>query len=149
MRNVKKPSMLSILAAIAVCGALAALAYERPWNRASEKTAQADIGWGASPSKAVAATNSATPAHPHARPKAAPSKVIGTIENVDAPNHRFILKLSGGKSEVFRIAKWSVVLKHRRNLAFSALKAGESVIVQRRSGSNAAVRVYVLGGDKS
>jgi hypothetical protein len=81
--------------------------------------------------------------------KTAPSKVLGTVENVDAENQRFILKTGAGRFESFRLASSSVVLRHHRKLTLSALRAGEIVIVHCRPGSNAAVRVFILGDDRA
>ena len=46
------------------------------------------------------------------------------------------------------LAKSSVIRKHHRALAPSALKKGERVNVYFRPGSNEAMRVYLLGSQK-
>ena len=142
--------VLAPVVAIVICGTLAAQAqahaWSWPWEQDSVTTSSqtridAEV---ASSNLTIAAA-----AMPSNRHKTAPGKVLGTVENVDAENHRFILKTSAGKYESFRFARSSMVLLHHRKLTLSALRAGEIVIVHCRPGSNAAVRVYILEDDKA
>jgi hypothetical protein len=148
MKRLIRPPVSAPVLSIVICGALAthAHAWLLPWERESVTTSsQTAIDPEAVPSNLTAAA-AAMPSH---RRKSVPSKVSGTVENVDPENRRFILKTSAGKSESFRLARSSVVLLHHRKLALSALRAGEIVIVRCRPGSNAAVRVYILGDGKA
>jgi len=153
--QISKTSLVfsSVLAGVA-CGMLAtpALAWSWPWQDSSSATSQtssdatnAPAGDAAGASSNAKAVATATPA---IRRKAGPAMVLGIIENIDAPNHRFILRTSAGKSESFRLAKSSVILNHHRKLTLSALKAGEHVSVRCRHRGD-AVRVYVLEDKKA
>jgi hypothetical protein len=146
VRATRGLSATTIVLAIALSGALAASAYawSWPWEQdsatsSSESSSDAPIAVPSDIAIALRSDHSGVP----------PTKILGTIENVDAANLRFILKIASGKYESFRLAKSALIMEHHRRLALSALKPGERVSVRCRSGSRAAVRVYVLDDRKA
>ena len=141
MKKFQSASFVVVLSAIALCGAFAAPAHawSWPWERDSATTSPETINDSLNP-----VPSDVAPARRSDSEGAVLVKVLGTIENVDAANRRFIVKTRSGKYESFRLSKSSVIFKHHRKLTPSALKSGEHVRVRCRPGSNAAVRVYVL-----
>ena len=154
MKISKTSLVLSSILASATCGTLAvpAYAWSWPWQDSATATSQTSSDAQNPPASDAAhpslRPNTSAAATHHDRQRGGSSIVLGTIENIDAPNHRFILKTNAGKSESFKLAKSSMILDHHRKLTLSALKAGVRVSVRCRHGSN-AVRVYVLDATKA
>lgn len=158
MHNMKQKSVLGTFTAIVVCGAMAAPAHAWSWPWQKPETTAQQTGGGSS-SNAVPAAQPSSAAPAPSKPaaamttnpkKAGSSKMLGTVESVDAANHRLSLKTSAGKSETFTLSGSSSISdEHDRKLMLSALKAGERVVLHYRSGSNEATRVHVLGNKKA